>query len=552
MAARAVGGAVTSDELERIWLAIRPRRRVLVIASGLERTQIEIVLAANRSRIVAYTDLDPGEAASLDVNGFDAVIAAPVPGLEHQVAMWQAELRKAGSFVAVGANRKRSEYFEIADARLRDTRGVPAVAGHQAARGRPLRVVFLNDVGFQYGAGIALKRQAASFLLNGSEVHVVAWNPGQNTPPPIITGIAQAAGWGGFHAVTHCHHGQGMAPADIVTEVVSTVRGLQPDVVITGNLHGTGWPLSLIQELTKIDALVVAYMHDCYWATGRCAYPGSCHLYEVGCNETCPTANEYPALPPFEIAPAWRAKAGIFASRAGIPLVTNSNWTTRLARRRYGEDANIDCVHLAVDHELFAPMSKAFARRLLRLPVEGHIVVMGAVDILNKWKGGELFRGIHSALQGRRDVSLVLFGHSSGMLKSTKSFGLIDDERLLPLILNCADIFVGTATEEAFGQTLLEASSCGIPVTAFDVGGVSDVVVSGETGLLVSELSVTALYAAIERLLSDRLLRETLGGNARRRVEAHFTLTRQSDAWMKYIEARSSPRGSAAKASTAT
>ena len=80
---------------------------------------------------------------------------------------------------------------------------------------------------------------------------------------------------------------------------------------------------------------------------------------------------------------------------------------------------------------------------------------------------------------------------------------------------------------------------------------VSDVVVSGETGLLVAELSVAALYAAIERLLSDRSLRDTLGGNARRRVEANFTLTRQSEAWMKYIEAHSGPRGAAAKASTA-
>lgn len=553
MAARAIGGALTADEVVRIWSAIRGLRRVLVIAAGLERTQIEIVLAAARVKGISYVDRGPDNTGAIDGNRFDLIIAAPVPGLEHKVANLRTNLRRADSFLAVGLQRKRSEYFEIWDEQIRSASSGTGVAP-DAVSGpldhARLRVVFLNDVGFQYGAGIALKRQASSFLLNGSEVHVVAWNPGQNLAPPAITGIEQAAGWGGFHLVTHCHHSRGMAPAEIVSEVVATVRDLKPDIVITGNLHGTDWPVDLIQQLNGIDALVVAYMHDCYWATGRCAYPVTCRLYEVGCNETCPTPNEYPRLPPPEIAPAWKLKGDIFGSESGVPLVTNSDWTERLARQRFGQNANIDCIHLAVDHELFAPMNKAVARRLLGLPKDGNIVVMGAVDILNKWKGGELFRGIHNVLHNRDDVSLMLFGHSSGMLKSTKSFGLIDDERLLPLILNSADIFVGTATEEAFGQTLLEASSCGLPVVAFNVGGVSDVVASGETGLLVSELSVDALYAAIEALLSDRALRETLGRNARQRVEARFTLTRQSDAWMHYIEARSEPRGREAAAST--
>jgi glycosyltransferase involved in cell wall biosynthesis len=188
-------------------------------------------------------------------------------------------------------------------------------------------------------------------------------------------------------------------------------------------------------------------------------------------------------------------------------------------------------VSLAVDHELFAPIPKAVARRLLGLPTEGAFVVMGAVDILNKWKGGSLFREIQSRLDGRSDVSLLLFGQSSDLLKSHRSFGLIADERLMPLILSSADIFVGTATEEAFGQTLLEASACGIPVVAFDRGGVSDIVVDGETGLLVKNLDAGELEAAIDRLLADSSLRDLLGENARKRVESRFTLAKQAEAW---------------------
>ena len=49
----------------------------------------------------------------------------------------------------------------------------------------PIHVVMLNDIGFQYGAGTAHRRQAASFLLNGWEVSAVAWQPGNEAERPM-------------------------------------------------------------------------------------------------------------------------------------------------------------------------------------------------------------------------------------------------------------------------------------------------------------------------------------------------------------------------------
>lgn len=120
----------------------------------------------------------------------------------------------------------------------------------------------------------------------------------------------------------------------------------------------------------------------------------------------------------------------------------------------------------------------------------------------------------------------------------------------MPLILNSADVFIGTATEEAFGQTLLEASACGIPVAAFDRGGVSDIVVDGHTGLLVKELNADELYKATNRLLADPSLRELLGRNARKRVESHFTLTKQADAWIGHLQMLSDLKHRAGKPAT--
>lgn len=554
LAAREGGGSISVLELEQVWTRVERGARVVAISAEPELGQIGILLRAARAKALCFATITAAEADMIDPARFDLVVLAPGTGTEQQIREFASKLRTPEALLRVGETHKRSDYLERNPAGIRIAEAVDGQGrsvGENLARGLSLRVVFLNDVGFQYGAGIALKRQVASFLLRGFEVSLVAWTPGAGPNPPMVTGFNNPGGWRGVHDVSADRRSRRKNETPIVASVLSTIRALAPDVIITGNLHSTGFPLELAQGLKTIDAMVVSYMHDCFWATGRCAYPVSCQLYQTGCNETCPTADEYPQLAPDKIKAAWLTKTAIFEGEDGIPLVTNSGWTRDLAVRRFGDRARIDCVHLGLDHELFAPIPKAVARRLLGLPTDGVFVVMGAVDILNKWKGGDLFREIHARLSAREDVSLLLFGNSSALLKSTRSFGLVQDERLMPFILNSADLFVGTATEEAFGQTLLEASACGIPVVAFDRGGVSDVVVNEETGLLVKDLSVDELYVAIERLLADASLRESLGKNARKRVESYFTLTKQADAWIDYLKTRasSSPRSMIAVAS---
>jgi glycosyltransferase involved in cell wall biosynthesis len=534
LTAREIDGSVTVSEFEQIFGRTGKGARVIVIAAEPEQRQIEIILDAVGAKAVAYTAVAAAGLEHLDPREFDLIVIAPGSGAEQPIETLRNKLQKPEAFLHVGQTSERSDYLDLYSRRARTagtTGGIRRPLAEILTQGLPARVVFLNDVGFEYGAGIALKRQVTSFLLRGDEVHLVAWTPGNRNVVPKITGVSAFEGWRGVHKVGAAGRAAATSDDQVAAGVLSTIRALEPDVIITGNLHGTGIPLALAQGLKTIDTLVVSYMHDCFWATGRCAYPGSCELYRTGCNETCPTANEYPELTPPRIAPAWRIKGDIFEGAAGIPLVTNSGWTRDIAIQRFGDRARIVCVPLAVDHELFAPIPRDVARRLLGLPAEGTYVVMGAVDILNKWKGGNLFREIHDRLDGRSDVSLLLFGQSSDLLSSHRSFGLVADERLMPLILSSADVFVGTATEEAFGQTLLEAAACGIPVVAFDRGGVSDIVVDGETGFLVKNLDASELEAAVNRLLADSSLREMLGKNARKRVESRFTLARQAEAW---------------------
>jgi glycogen synthase len=115
---------------------------------------------------------------------------------------------------------------------------------------------------------------------------------------------------------------------------------------------------------------------------------------------------------------------------------------------------------------------------------------------------------------------------------------VLPKQEIIPLYTQAA-LFVCPSVYEPFGIINLEAMACGTPVVASAVGGIKEVVVPEQTGLLVPleprgsrdfeprdpELFVRYLAAAINRLLEDPEHLEWMGIQARERVEQHFSWT---------------------------
>lgn len=124
---------------------------------------------------------------------------------------------------------------------------------------------------------------------------------------------------------------------------------------------------------------------------------------------------------------------------------------------------------------------------------------------------------------GEQRAELEVLAASLGLKARVRFVGAVPHADV-PQWLNSFDVYVAASRldSESFGVAVLEASSCALPVVVSDVGGLPEVVVGGETGLIVPREDATALAAALQRLADDAALRHRLGAAGRARVQRAY------------------------------
>ncbi|MBD2743555.1 glycosyltransferase [Coleofasciculus sp. FACHB-1120] len=405
---------------------------------------------------------------------------------------------------------------------------------NKLSSGQSLRILFINDLGFQYGAGLALLRQIQSFLLMGHDVAALCWTPGaEEENVPFIPAKATGS-WLGMSGLPYLHSHYGVSQSSIIDSIVLEASLRYPDVIILGNLHGAGWSLKLLPALQSLGCVAIAFLHDFYLITGRCAYPGECHRYEIGCNDSCPTWDQYPSLAPDKIFDEWVLRREIFCGSQGVPLAANSQWTLKMARQALTGLHYADCVYYGLDEQLFRKIDKSLARQLLGIPQDCFVILGGAVNMSDYRKGGHIFCEIVSQLQQK--AHFVVFGAESHQIKGVQGTGLLRDYRKMVLVYSAADIFVGTSLEEAFGQTFCEAAACSLPVVAFNIGGIPEIARHDVNARLANEISAQALLNEIDFFMKSPAKCQEFGRAGRAIVEQEFTLKAQGERWIDYLK----------------
>ncbi len=126
-------------------------------------------------------------------------------------------------------------------------------------------------------------------------------------------------------------------------------------------------------------------------------------------------------------------------------------------------------------------------------------------------------KGILELVGAARGHRLVVAGDGPLRDRVPNTLGWVPPQELASLYARAA-VVACPSHREGFGLACAEAMAHGRAVVASDVGGLRDLVVDGETGLLVPPRDAGALRSALGRLLADPELRRRLGTNARERV----------------------------------
>jgi glycosyltransferase involved in cell wall biosynthesis len=146
-------------------------------------------------------------------------------------------------------------------------------------------------------------------------------------------------------------------------------------------------------------------------------------------------------------------------------------------------------------------------------------------------------KGVLELVEAARDLNLVVAGDGPlrGQIPGAQGFVAHDD---LQELYARAAVVACPSRREGFGVACLEAMAHGRPVVATAVGGLLDLVVDGETGIVVPPRDPVALRSALQRLLADPELRRRLGAAGRERARDRFSWPAVTDATLAaYAEA---------------
>ena len=205
-----------------------------------------------------------------------------------------------------------------------------------------------------------------------------------------------------------------------------------------------------------------------------------------------------------------------------------------LASRRVSQE-KVRTVYNGVDLDALNAVDVDKTKKRLELGIPLLVPVVGNVANLSPPKGHEyLLRAAPQVLRLRPDVRFVIVGRDDGEARDLNKLVVqlgIEDRVIftgfrkdVAEVISIFDLFVLSSLFEGMSVALLEAMALGKPTVVTTVGGNTEVVVDGVTGLHVPPCNSDAMATAILNLLDNSPLMASMGEAAVLRVKENFTI----------------------------
>jgi glycosyltransferase involved in cell wall biosynthesis len=269
-----------------------------------------------------------------------------------------------------------------------------------------------------------------------------------------------------------------------------------------------------------------------------------CHTPHVLLRRTTPP-HDYP----FDSSLIERAEAAL-VRRANVVTAPSADLARQVEREMRLRPGRVRIVPNAIDVQEFSPSRDdgacppvtilhvgRYARHKGIFVLAEALVHLAAQDPGRTPSGRVRWRVVFAgsdrpvASGGSSRARLASFFATQGLSDRVALHGFVAQNDLVALY-HAADLcVVPSILYESFSYTCLQAMACGRPVVATTMGGIPEVVIDGETGLLVPPGDPVALAAALRRLIDDARLRRRLGRAGRERavqLYAHRTVAQQN------------------------
>ena len=335
-------------------------------------------------------------------------------------------------------------------------------------------------------------------------------------------------------------HSFGHVSAGIVDEINYS----DADVV---NLH---WIVNLlsIEDIGNIRKPIVWTLHDMW------AFCGGEHVVNDNENSRFKVGYLPANRPAGEAGPdlnrqAWESKKKLWANQL-FNIVTPGHWMAGCAKDSVlFRDASVTVIPNPIEMEhLWHPVPQDFARRVLGLQQNKKYILSGSAGGMPQLKGEDLLKQAMAKVVAAKDVAnksdeieLLIFGQYQPVNNNdwpckVHWLGPVRDDHVMSLIYSAADVMMVPSRQDNLPNTAVEAHACGVPVVAFNIGGLPDIVEHQKSGWLAPAFDTDNLAEGILWVLGDQDRWERMSAAARNIAQERFSAKVVIQQYMRVYE----------------
>ena len=334
-----------------------------------------------------------------------------------------------------------------------------------------------------------------------------------------------------------------LSPAILPSRWPQRLNKSDADVI---HLHWVTFEMMSVADIGRLRGPIVWTLHDMW---GFC---GAEHYTEKFRWRDGYSRQNRPAYESGFDLNRWTWQRKLKNWRRPMHIVAPSRWMADCARQSaIMKDWPVSVVPNPIDTEAWQPIDKKLARRILRLPIDGPLLLFGAMGGTHyPIKGFDLLKSALDLLRGEMaGLELVVLGQLAPRDPLDLGFpthytGHLHDDISLCLFYSAADAVVVPSRLENLGNVGIEAHACGTPVVAFDIGGLPDIVEHEKTGYLAKHFDTEDLARGIRWVMDGAERRTMLGTQSRQAAVARYSYPVVAEQYLQIYKTVGSLQGS--------